>query len=170
MSGAPDSVVVVEDEHDLRELFQEIIEGAGYAVVTAANGQEAQRCLQSVQPCGRPYLTARAITNIAWNDETRKLYPKFLTGELRFEKLASLFGAVMTTGAPVIANDAPRDPRRGGTAPGPPLLKAFLGLPLHSGKEFVGVLGLPKTPSGYGGGRDPRPWRPARPAQCRAAP
>lgn len=100
-------------------------------------------------PDGPPYLTALAITNIAWNEETRALYPKFLTGELRFTNLNSLFGTVMTSGAPVIANDASQDPRRGGVPPGHPALRAFLGLPLHSGADFVGVLGLANAPGGY---------------------
>lgn len=98
---------------------------------------------------GKPYLTARAITDISWNEETRKLYPQFLTGELRFTNLKSLFGEVMTTGKPVIANDAPRDPRRGGCPMGHPALSAFLGLPLHAGEDLVGVIGLANRPGGY---------------------
>lgn len=98
---------------------------------------------------GKPYLTACAITDISWNEATRKLYPQFLTGELRFKNLKSLFGEVMTTGKPVIANDAPRDPRRGGCPMGHPALNAFLGLPLHAGKDFVGVIGLANRPGGY---------------------
>ena len=98
---------------------------------------------------GKPSLVARAITNIAWNAETRADYAKFLTGEMRFENLKSLFGNVMTTGKPVIANDAPHDPRRCGIPPGHPPLNAFLGLPMYSGEVFVGVLGLANAPGGY---------------------
>ncbi len=94
-------------------------------------------------------MTARAITKSAWSEQTSQLYPKFLSGELRFSKLTSLFGAVVTTRAPVIANDAPRDPRRGGLPPGHPSLDHFLGLPLFSGVELVGVLGLANASGGY---------------------
>jgi PAS domain S-box-containing protein len=98
---------------------------------------------------GTPSLTARAFTNIAWNDETRALYPKFMAGELRFEKLRSLYGAVMTTSAPVIANDAPNDPRRCGLPAGHPPLHSFLGIPMRAGNDLVGVIGLANAPGGY---------------------
>jgi signal transduction histidine kinase len=100
-------------------------------------------------PEGEPYLSARAITDISWNDETRKLYPKLLTGELNFTNKKSLFGEVLTTRKVVIANDAPGDPRRGGTPPGHPTLNAFLGIPLFSNDEFIGVVGLANRPGGY---------------------
>jgi PAS domain S-box-containing protein len=100
-------------------------------------------------PEGQPYLTARAITEVAWNEETRPHYFKFLAGELRFSNPKSLFGAVMATGKAVIANDAQNDPRRGGIPAGHPALKAFLGLPLHSGETLVGVIGLANAPGGY---------------------
>ncbi|MBP9146174.1 MAG: PAS domain-containing protein [Thermoanaerobaculia bacterium] len=100
-------------------------------------------------PDGKPYLTARAITDISWNEQTRQMYAQFVSGELSFTKLESLFGAVMATGKPVIANNAPSDPRRGGVPPGHPALNAFLGLPLHSNNRFVGVIGLANRPGGY---------------------
>ena len=98
---------------------------------------------------GKPYLTARAITDISWNDESRKMYQQFIDGTLNFENLNSLFGVVMSSGKPVIANDAPNDPRRTGIPPGHPPLNAFLGLPLLSNsQEFVGVIGLANRPGG----------------------
>lgn len=101
-------------------------------------------------PEGQPILTARAITDISWNDESRRMYQQFTDGTLNFTNLKSLFGVVMTTGKPVIANDAPNDPRRTGIPPGHPPLKAFLGLPmLSSSQEFVGVIGLANRPGGY---------------------
>jgi len=102
-------------------------------------------------PDGQMVLSARAITNIAWNDASRKMYDQFINGTLNFTNLKSLYGAVMTSGKPVIANDAPNDPRRTGVPPGHPALRAFLGLPLiSSAKEFVGVIGLANRPGGYG--------------------
>jgi len=99
---------------------------------------------------GRPYLTARGITDISWNDESRKMYQQFLDGTLNFDNLKSLYGVVMSSGKPLIANDAAHDPRRTGTPPGHPPLKAFLGLPLlSSAKEFVGMIGLANRPGGY---------------------
>jgi GAF domain-containing protein len=99
---------------------------------------------------GRPYLTARAITDISWNDESRKMYQQFVSGTLNFENLNSLYGVVMSSGKPLIANDAPHDPRRTGIPRGHPPLNSFLGLPLlSSSKEFVGLIGLANGPGGY---------------------
>jgi GAF domain-containing protein len=99
---------------------------------------------------GRPYLTTRAITDISWNDESRKMYQQFFEGTLNFDNLNSLYGVVMSSEKPVIAHDAPNDPRRAGIPPGHPPLNSFLGLPLLSNsKEFVGVIGLASRNGGY---------------------
>ena len=101
-------------------------------------------------PDGQPYLTARAITDISWSDESRKMYEQFVSGALTFTNLRSLYGAVMTSGKPVIANDPPNDARRTGIPSGHPPLNAFLGLPLLSNsEEFVGVIGLANRFGGY---------------------
>ncbi|MBI5688413.1 MAG: PAS domain S-box protein [Verrucomicrobia bacterium] len=100
-------------------------------------------------PEGYPSLVAQAITDISWNEQTRKMHGEFLSGNLKFTNLKSLFGEVMITGKPVIANDPPRDPRRGGTPAGHPELKAFLGLPLYADQDFVGVVGLANRQGGY---------------------
>ncbi len=91
---------------------------------------------------GTMYLEARSITNIAWDDASRALYAKLVSGEIKFDNLKSLFGEVMVTGKPVISLDAPTDPRRTGIPPGHPALTTFLGLPLYAAGEFVGVIGL----------------------------
>ncbi len=41
----PFSILVVDDEPDVRELVKDILEGGGYEVLTASNGREAVRCL-----------------------------------------------------------------------------------------------------------------------------
>jgi CheY-like chemotaxis protein len=44
-------ILVVEDEHDVRVVLREILEGAGWRVTTAANGRDALACLrQGVRP------------------------------------------------------------------------------------------------------------------------
>ena len=99
---------------------------------------------------GQPYLTTRAITDIAWNDESREWYEQFINGILNFDNLNSLYGVAMSSGTPVIANDAANDLRRAGTPAGHPRLDAFLGLPLISNsQEFVGLIGLANRPGGY---------------------
>lgn len=96
----------------------------------------------------RPYLRARALTNIAWNEETQALYEAHAPA-LEFHNLKTLFGAVMTSGQMVIANDPANDPRAGGLPPGHPPMHAFLGLPFYQGGRMVGMVGLANRPGGY---------------------
>jgi PAS domain S-box-containing protein len=98
---------------------------------------------------GRPYLKTHAITNIAWDERTKKFYEANAPKGLEFDNLKTLFGAVMTTDAPVIANSPSTDPRRGGVPAGHPSLNAFLGLPLTLGDDMVGMIGLANRAGGY---------------------
>lgn len=97
---------------------------------------------------GSPYLKTHAITNIAWNDETRALYEKYAPA-FEFRNLKSLFGEVMTTGKPVISNNPASDPRRCGLPEGHPPLNAFLGLPFYSGNNLIGMVGIANRQNGY---------------------
>ena len=100
-------------------------------------------------PGGNPYLKEHAITNIAWNEETRRFYEEHAPEGLEFRNLKTLFGAVMVTGEPVISNDPSKDPRRGGLPEGHPPLNSFLGVPIYTGGEMVGMSGIANRPGGY---------------------
>ena len=95
---------------------------------------------------GAPYLKTHAITNIAWNDETRALASE---GGLEFHNPKTLFGAVLTTGKPVIANDPANDARAGGLPPGHLAMRSFMGLPIFSNDKMVGMIGVANRPNGY---------------------
>ncbi len=97
---------------------------------------------------GKPYLRTQAISNIAWNEETIALYKRDAPN-LEFYNLDTLFGAVITSGKPVLANDPGTDPRRSGLPQGHPALNAFLGLPFYRGTKLVGMAGLGNRPGGY---------------------
>ena len=99
---------------------------------------------------GAPYVRTHAITHIAWTDELRELYARSAAQGMEFRNLETLFGRVLTTGEPVVANEPGTDPRAGGLPAGHPPLNAFLGLPLKSGDELVGQVGIANRPGGYG--------------------
>ncbi len=101
------------------------------------------------QEDGTPFLRTQAITNIAWNGETQKFYEENGPTGMEFFNLKTLFGAVMTSGKPVIANDAMNDSRRGGIPEGHPPLDAFLGMPFHLGQRLAGMIGIANRPGGY---------------------
>lgn len=98
---------------------------------------------------GRPYLKTHAITNISWDEETEKFYNDNAPQGLEFFNLNSLFGQVLTTQQPVIANMAKTNSRSDGLPEGHPDLNAFLGVPLIVDNEMVGAMGVANRPGGY---------------------
>lgn len=100
-------------------------------------------------PEGAPYLKTKAITNIAWNEATRSFYDDNAPTGLEFYNLDTLFGRVLTTEKPVIANTPASHPHSGGLPEGHPPLNAFLGLPLRSGGQMIGMAGVANRPEGY---------------------
>jgi PAS domain S-box-containing protein len=98
---------------------------------------------------GQPYLKTKAITNIAWNSKTEKLYSSQKELGLEFHNLDTLFGKVLTTGEKVISNDPINDPRGGGLPIGHPEMHSFLGIPIRFGGELIGMVGLANKPDGY---------------------
>ncbi|HEX5635882.1 MAG TPA: PAS domain S-box protein, partial [Gammaproteobacteria bacterium] len=83
------------------------------------------------------------------NNETRAFYDANAPKGMEFYNLKSLFGSVMTSGEPVIANDPCHDPRRGGLPEGHPALNAFLGIPIHHDNDMVAMIGIANRPGGY---------------------
>jgi PAS domain S-box-containing protein len=98
---------------------------------------------------GKPFLRTHAITNIAWNDETRLLYDQDAESGLDFRKLDNLFGEVIKTKTVVIANDPPSDTRSGGLPSGHPSLRNFMGVPFIVEGELIGMAGVANRPDGY---------------------
>lgn len=98
---------------------------------------------------GQPYLKTHAITNIAWDDDTREFFRVNAPDGLKFTNLDTLFGAAIRTGKPVVTNSPENDERSGGLPDGHPPLKSFLGLPIFFEEEMVAMLGMANRPDGY---------------------
>jgi PAS domain S-box-containing protein len=98
---------------------------------------------------GAPYIKTHALTDIAWDEESRGLYEAHRVDSIEFRNLNTLFGAVMTTGEMVISDDPENDPRNSGLPPGHPVLKRFLGMPVYYGDDLVGIYGLANRPQHY---------------------
>ena len=98
---------------------------------------------------GQLYLSTYAITDIAWNKETRQRHRRECEEGLKFRNLESLYGAVITTGKPVVSNDPSQDPRSGGLPKGHPVLNSFMGVPFYSGAKLMGMAGLANRLNGY---------------------
>ncbi len=100
-------------------------------------------------PDNKPYLKTYAISNIAWNDATRKFYEENAPTGLDFYNMESLFGYVITHEEAVIANDPMNDPRACGLPEGHPSLDAYLGLPFITDGKIVGSAGISNREGGY---------------------
>ncbi|HUG22988.1 hybrid sensor histidine kinase/response regulator [Piscinibacter sp.] len=100
---------------------------------------------------GHRFLRLFVLTDISWNEVTREQFRLHRSGDrpIEFHNLDTLFGAAVTSSAPVIANEPANDPRRGGLPPGHPGMQNFLGVPLVHGGDLVGVVGLANRPDGY---------------------
>lgn len=131
-------------KHDRRETFEGLLDdilalmGCEYGFIGEVLRDES----------GAPYLKNLALTNIAWNDETRHLYDTYAEDGLEFRNLRTLFGVTLSDSAIVISNDPYHDPRRGGLPEGHPALNAYLGVPLFSG-GLIGMLALANKPGGF---------------------
>mmetsp|Transcript_23144 Transcript_23144/g.44071 ORF Transcript_23144/g.44071 Transcript_23144/m.44071 type:complete len:903 (+) Transcript_23144:231-2939(+) len=99
---------------------------------------------------GNMYLQTHAITNIAWNQATREFYESNRETGLKFTNLNSLFGTVMTSREPIIANEPMKHPKRAGVPPGHPPLNHFLGIPFFKkAGDMNGMVGISNKPGGY---------------------
>ncbi len=98
---------------------------------------------------GSPFLRTHAMSNIAWNEETRRLFEERGPRRMEFHNFANLFGHAVTEATPVISNDPQSDPRRGGHPDGHPPLEAFLGIPIVRGSDVLGMVAVANRPDGY---------------------
>lgn len=96
-----------------------------------------------------PYLKTYAITNIAWNDETRAFYKAQAPQGMEFYNLNSLFGHAMANQSIVISNDPENDIRKCGIPDGHPDLNAFLGIPVFYHDEMIAMMGIANREGGY---------------------
>jgi diguanylate cyclase (GGDEF)-like protein/PAS domain S-box-containing protein len=96
-----------------------------------------------------PYLKTHAITDISWNEETKKFYQEGAPDGLEFRNLKTLFGHVIVNKEIVISNDPQHDKRSGGLPEGHPPLNSFLGLPFYDGNELIGMVGIANRIGGY---------------------
>lgn len=101
-------------------------------------------------PDGTVFLQTHAITNIAWDQATRKFHDDNVKQGLRFYNMSSLFGSAIRTGKPVISNTPATDSRACGIPKGHPPLHHFLGIPFFKPNgELNGMVGIANRPGGY---------------------
>ncbi|AOW14346.1 hypothetical protein LPB72_03650 [Hydrogenophaga crassostreae] len=98
---------------------------------------------------GQPFLRMQALTNIAWNEETRSMVEASAATGVEFRGLNSLFGYALRTGETVISNNPAKDPRSGGLPPGHPALDSFMAVPIELNGQLVAMVGLANRADGF---------------------
>ena len=96
----------------------------------------------------QPYLKTQAISDNAWNEEIRTRFDQNAP-YFEFFNMNNLFGQVILTKKPVMANDPSHDDRTGGVPPWHPPIHAFFGLPFFHGERLVGMVGMANRRGGY---------------------
>src|SRR5512139_1923146 len=77
---------------------------------------------------GRLYKRSLALTDISWDEDSRRLYDRLAASNFEFRNLKNLAAAPAVTGRLVISNDPSSDTRSGGLPKGHPPLRTFMGI------------------------------------------
>jgi diguanylate cyclase (GGDEF)-like protein/PAS domain S-box-containing protein len=97
-----------------------------------------------------PLLQIYAISNIAWDVESRLIFEKSINDKLTFTQTNTLFGKVMTTGKIVIDNHAALRQDLNIAPKGHPVIERFLGIPIYDRESrLVGVVAVANSDSDY---------------------
>lgn len=100
-------------------------------------------------PQRQPYLKTHAITDISWDETSRRMFAEQMDSGMEFHNLNTLFGHALLTGETVLSNHPDTDARRGGLPHGHPPMTAFLGIPVALGDQLIAMVGLANAPGGY---------------------
>ncbi len=95
------------------------------------------------------YLKTYSLTDISWNEDTRKLYNEFASTGMEFRSLDSLFGYVIKNGEPYISNSPSDDEHAKGVPNGHPDLKSFFGMPIVNNGKTIAMIGVANRCGGY---------------------
>ncbi len=98
---------------------------------------------------GKVYKKNLAISDIAWDEDSRKLYKMLQDRDLKFDFLDNLSGLPALTGKTVISNDPAKDERSKGLPKGHPPINSFLGMPVFFGGLLICVAGVANRKGGY---------------------
>ena len=126
-----------------------VFEGVLAAVLLATDSAYGFVAEVLYDDANQAYLKIQALTDISWDDASRAFMTQGNAGGIEFHNTATLFGAALLTGEPVIANHPASDPRSGGLPPGHPPMHSFLGIPIHYAGTMVAMLALANRASGY---------------------
>ncbi|WP_249978700.1 ATP-binding protein [Vreelandella olivaria] len=87
-------------------------------------------------------LKIHAITDLSWSDESRHLMEQLRSGNMVLTNPNSLLGRVYAYGDVIITDNVSQHSKRGGFPPGHPKLDNYLGVPIFSGNNLIGMYAI----------------------------
>lgn len=131
--------------HDPAEVYREMLH------ILVESTDSAYGFLDEVlhDPDGTPYKLSLALSDISWDENSRRLYQALVSRQSEFRNLENLAGIPVIEARTIIANDVPHHPRFHGLPDGHPTLHSYMGIPLYFGTELIGVAGIANRPGGY---------------------
>jgi diguanylate cyclase (GGDEF)-like protein len=96
-----------------------------------------------------PYLRVGAVTDISWSPESADRSVQRKTRGLLFERLNSLIDTSMLSDEVLISGGSESDSQAEELPPGHPQIIRYMGIPIFSGDNRVGLVGLANRPEGY---------------------
>jgi two-component system, sensor histidine kinase and response regulator len=98
---------------------------------------------------GSLFVKSHAITNLAWDKESRELYDRYSAIGMEFRNLKPVSDEALATGKPVICNSPQICQWGNDNSYGKLPLYSTLCLPVYSGEKLVGMIGIANRPDGY---------------------
>jgi len=131
--------------HDTRKVFEEIL----HILVKVTGSEYGFLNEVAYEKDGTPYKLCSALSDISWDEESRRLYQMMQDRELKFSRLDNTAGVPVLEGRTIIANNVTAHPQYRGLPKGHPEIKSFMGIPLYFGEDLVGMAGVANRPEGY---------------------
>ena len=91
---------------------------------------------------GQAALKVHAITDLTWDDASRRLLTQLRSGEVLMDNPGSMLGRVFAAGETILCNDMDHDPRRTQCPAGHPHLHNYLGVPIVDQGEVIGMFAI----------------------------
>jgi PAS domain S-box-containing protein len=131
--------------HDPQEVFKELLE----ALVSATASQFGFLSEVLLDSDGNPFRSSLAISDISWDEDSRRLYRNLMSRDQQFYNNNTLAGAPLLERRIVISNDVACDPRAAGVPRGHPVLHSYMGIPVFFGSDLIGLAGVANRAGGY---------------------
>ncbi len=98
---------------------------------------------------GNPYKRSLALSDISWDEKSRRLYKDLKSQKFEFHHLSNLAGAPVLEDKTIIVNNVRQDSRYKGVPEGHPDIVRYLAIPLRFGAELIGVVAVANRGDDY---------------------